>query len=377
MKLPKETDFLVIGGGIAGASVAYWLAPHAQVVLLEREAQPGYHTTGRSAALFSETYGPPQVRALTSASRAFLQQPPAGFSEHPLLTPRGSLFVARDDQLDMLRATYQRLRAQSAGVAWLPGDEVARRVPVMRPEHAVAGISEPDAADIDVHGLLTGWLRGLRHAGGNIVLDAPVSGMTRCGAGWLVETAACTYRAAVVINAAGAWADEVAAMAGVAPSGLRPLRRSAFTFTSPAATSAHWPAVINVAEDYYFKPDAGVLLGSCANADLSQPADVQPEELDIAQGIHEIEQATTMTIRRPLHTWAGLRSFVPSGDLLAGYDARQPGFFWLAGQGGYGIQTCAAMGQACAALALGRDLPDALLAAGVQRSMLLPGLLPV
>lgn len=378
MKRVTNSDFIIIGGGIAGASIAYWLAPHAEVVLLEREFQPGYHATARSAALFAESYGPEQVRALTRASRTFLEDPPPGFADHPLLTPRGMMFVARGEQLEELQALYANCRAQSTAVHWLDGAQARARVPVLRSEHAIAAVLDMSAADIDVNELLQGFMRGARQAGARTMLDAGVQAMEYDGAAWRVDTATASYRAAVVVNAAGAWADEIGRMAGAAPISLEPRRRSAFTFSAPSETViTDWPAVINVAEDYYFKPDAGVLLGSCANADPAPPTDVQPEEFDIALGIHEIEQATTLAIRRPLRTWAGLRSFVPSGNLVGGYDKTLPGFFWLAGQGGYGIQSCAAMGQACAALALGHALPETLLLADVRRDMFLPGLAEV
>jgi glycine/D-amino acid oxidase-like deaminating enzyme len=229
-------DFLIIGGGIAGASVGYFLAPHGRVVLLERESQPGYHSTGRSAALFLESYGTPQVRALTRASRAFLATPPAGFAEHPLLGPRGCLLVAAPGQEQELQAHWDLLRAMTPHARRLSADEALELVPVLRRDRLVGAVLEPDASDMDVHAIHQGYLRGLRRAGGSVVCDAEVTALERVQDGWQVRTRAGNWRAPVVINAAGAWADVVAALAGVAPIGLQPKRRSAFTFTPPPGT---------------------------------------------------------------------------------------------------------------------------------------------
>jgi len=370
---PVVADYLVIGGGIAGASVAHWLAPHARVILLEREAQPGYHSTGRSAALFMESYGTAQVRALTMASRAFLEHPPEGFSEHPLLTPRGAMMVASKEQLPELEAHWNVLRAMNTGAARLNGEEALAMVPALRPGQVAGAVYEPDAADMDVHAIHQGYLRGMRQAGGKLVCDAGVTAIERIGGHWRVTTGGGVYEAPVLLNAAGAWVDTIAQMAGVQPIGIEPRRRSAFIFAPPEGSSvAHWPMVFGADEGWYIKPDAGMLLGSPANADPVEPQDVQPEELDIAFAIHRIEEATTLTIRRPTRTWAGLRSFVADGDLVGGFDPDAPGFFWVAAQGGYGIQTSAAMGEACAALARGLPLPERIAGFGLTAGMLGP-----
>lgn len=366
-------DYLVIGGGIAGASVAHWLAPHGRVIVLEREAQPGYHSTGRSAALFMESYGTPQVRALTMASRAFLQHPPAGFAEHPLLTPRGAMMVAGPGQQAQLDAHWDVLRAMSPDALRLSAEEALARVPVLRPEQLIGAVYEPDAADMDVHAIHQGYLRGMRHAGGKLVCDAEVTAMERPRDRWRVQAGGTVYEAPVVLNAAGAWVDAIARLAGVEPLGIEPRRRSAFIFAPPAGLdTAGWPLTFGADEDWYIKPDAGMLLGSPANADPVEPQDVQPEEMDIAIAIHRIEEATTLAIRRPTRTWAGLRSFVADGDLVGGFDDAAPGFFWIAAQGGYGIQTSAAMGETCAALARGLPVPAHPASFGVTAGMLGP-----
>ncbi|MFC5499464.1 NAD(P)/FAD-dependent oxidoreductase [Caenimonas terrae] len=369
----RRADFLVIGGGIAAASVGHWLAPHGSVVLLERESQPGYHSTGRSAALFMESYGTPQVRALTMASRAFFDHPPAGFAEHPLLSPRGALMVATPGQEHALQQWWDVLRSVTPRARRLTPAQACALVPVLRPDKVAGAVLEPDAADMDVHAIHQGYLRGLRRAGGSVVCDAEVTGLRRDGGLWRVQAGGQTYEAPVLLNAAGAWADRVAALAGIPALGLQPRRRSAFIFAPPAGVdAAPWPMAIGVGEDWYFKPDAGMLLGSPANADPVDPQDVQPEELDIALAIHRIEEMTTLQIRRPTRTWAGLRSFVDDGDLVGGFDPAAPGFFWVAAQGGYGIQTSAAMGEACAALARGLPIPERIAGFGLTAAMLSP-----
>jgi D-arginine dehydrogenase len=348
-----DFDAVIIGAGIAGASVAHFLAPHARVALIEREAQPGYHSTGRSAAYFSPSYGPAQVRALTRASRAFLQAVPG------VLTPRAALFPARASQLDAVHRLRERLTTEGArGVTQLDTPAAQALVPVLRARAVAAALHDADGSDIDVHTLHQHYLRIAKAARAAVMCNFDVTRLAFTQGRWEVACADRTLRAPVVINAAGAWADMLGALAGARPLGLQPKRRSAFTFAPPAGLDARaWPAVIGIDEDFYFKPDAGVLLGSPANADPVPPHDVVAEELDIATGIARIEAATTLAIRRPLRTWAGLRSFVPDGALIGGFDDALPGFFWCCGQGGYGIQTSAAMGAACAARILGHALP--------------------
>ncbi len=368
-----DSDFLIIGAGIAGASIGCFLAPHGRVTLLERESQPGYHSTGRSAALFLASYGTAQVRALTLASRAFFERPPAGFAESAILTPRGTLFVAAPGQDELLDEHCALLRRMSPQSRRLSRDAALALVPVLRPERLLGAALEPDASDIDVHALHQGYLRGLRRHGGALVNDAEVTHIERHGGTWVVQAGGREHRAPRLVNAAGAWCDAVAQLAGVPPIGLQPKRRSAFVFAPPPGLDvSRWPSVISADESWYLKPDAGLLLGSPANADPVPAQDVQPEELDIALGIDRIQTHTTLQIRRPLRTWAGLRSFVADGDLVGGFDAQVPGFFWVAAQGGYGIQTSAAMGQACAALLRGEALPQHLADFGLTAAMLSP-----
>ena len=369
----QQCDYLIIGAGIAGASTGYFLASHGKTLLLEREAQPGYHSTGRSAALYTVAYGTPQVRALTAASRAFYDAPPAGFAEHPLLTLRGELVVDFSGDAAELQRQYEQAREHVNEARLLSADEACAMVPVLRRELVHAALFDPSAADIDTAALHQGYLHGIRLQGGEIHCNREVLGINRDGDGWQVECAGQRYRTRVLINAAGAWCDEIARLAGLPGIGLQPRRRAAFTFNGPPGIDCqHWPALVSLDESFYFKPDAGLLLGSPANADPVAPHDVQPEELDIALGIHQIETHTRLQIRRPAHTWAGLRSFVADGDLVGGFDTQAENFFWVAAQGGYGIQTSAAMGQACAALIRRQALPQPLLEAGLSEAVLSP-----
>ncbi|WP_343721743.1 FAD-dependent oxidoreductase [Herbaspirillum seropedicae] len=369
-----RVDYLIIGAGIAGASIAYWLARHGSVLLVERESQPGYHSTGRSAALYMESYGPPQVRALTCASRAFFDHPPEGFAEHPLLTPRGALFFANSAQRVQLDEHEALVRSVSDKVQRLDAQQTRTMVPVLRDEDLIGAVYEEDASDIDVHALHQGFLRGARAADARVLCHAEVQAITRDedSQTWRVHTSQGELLGGVIVNAAGAWADEIGRLAGAAPIGLQPKRRSAFTFAAPAG-SEHWPMFMPVDESFYIKPDAGLLLGSPANADPVPPQDVQAEELDIAIAIDHIQNATTLEIRRPAHVWAGLRSFVADGSFVGGYDRELPGFFWAAGQGGYGIQSAPAAGETYAALVRGEPVPAHIARFGVEAGALSPG----
>jgi D-arginine dehydrogenase len=370
----REFDIAIVGAGIAGASLAWRLAGQRSVVLLEREAQPGYHSTGRSAAMFMESYGPPAVRALTRAGRAFYEQPPPGFAAVPLLAPRGALYLAAHGQQTQLEQTRAELAGSCADLEVLDARATLDRVPCLRSELVHGALYDPNAQDMDVHALHQGFLRGFAHQGGELRTGTTLSGASHDGQGWILQFQdGQAVRAATVVNAAGAWADELARLFAAAPIGLVPRRRSAFTFKGPDGVDASgWPAVVGIDESYYFKPDAGQLLGSPANADATVPHDVVPEELDIAMGIHQIESVTTMTIRRPTSTWAGLRSFVPDGEIVIGWDGHCPDFFWLAAQGGYGIQSAAGASAVADALVRHVALPPELARQDITPAALSP-----
>ncbi len=363
-------DVVVVGAGIAGASAAYEMAADRSVLILEQEAHPGHHTTGRSAALFSETYGNAAIRALTAGSRRLYEQPPASFAT-PLLSPRGVILVARPDQA----ARLQRWVASVVSAASaMTAAEVLARVPLLRPDYVGAGAFEPGAMDIDVHALHDGYLRGAKARGAALVTGTRLAALTRSGAGWTVRSGAGTWTAGTVVNAAGAWADEVAALAGAAPCGLQPMRRTALTVDLPDGMDAMgWPVVIDADERFYFKPEGGRLLLSPADETPMPPCDVKPDELDIAVCVDRVQRAADLPVCRVVRAWAGLRSFVADRTPVVGFDPCVPGFFWLAGQGGYGIQTAPAMGRLAAALLARLGTPPDLAEWGVDAAALAPG----
>jgi D-arginine dehydrogenase len=352
------SDFLVIGGGIAGASAAYFLAEHGRVTLLERESACGYHTTGRSAALYTEAYGNAVIRALTVASRPFFENPPAGFTEHPLLTPRGEMIVAAKGDDALAEAALAEGTRFAPMMREITAPEALRHCPALDPAWLGRALYNPASMDMDVHAIHNGYLKGLRARGGTIINDAELLGLERRNGAWQARTSVGEARAPIVINAAGAWADIVGRMAGAKPIGLVPKRRTAFTFDiAPELNAARWPMVIDVKETLYFKPEAGRLLVSPADETAMDPCDCQPEEMDVALAASRLEEVTSLRVKRVTHKWAGLRSFVRDKTPVAGFATELDGFLWLAGQGGYGIMTSPAMGRIAAALATGRDIP--------------------
>lgn len=356
----RQFDIVIIGGGMAGASAGYFLAQAGvSAAILERESQPGYHSTGRSAALFSETYGPPCIRKLSTASRSFLEDPPDDFTDYPILTPRGVLMVAPEEERPQLMAHAETAQANGAHVEILATTALRDTVPILREDTFAVGMLERDAMDMDVHALHQGFLRGFKKQEGEVLQNAEVSAIEHDDDGWAITLRnGQTLRAEIIVNAAGAWADEIAKLAGVAPVGLTPKRRTALMVDLPDGVEAdEWPLVVGVQEDFYFKPDAGRLLVSPADATPVPAQDVQPEDLDVAIAIDRLMTVTTVEVRRPGESWAGLRSFVCDGEPVVGYADDADGFFWLAGQGGYGIQTAPAMGMLSAALIWKQDIP--------------------
>ena len=349
---------------MAGAGVAYELSAHASVLVLERESAHGYHTTGRSAALYIETYGNAAIRALTRASRAFFEAPPEGFCSYPLLTPRGCLTIGRADQAQALASAMAD--AQGA-LEPLSREAVLALVPSLRPGYVAAGLLEPTAMDADVEALHQGFLRGARQRGADIRLDQNVVAIARNTHGFVVTNAnGSVFEATVLINAAGAWADVVARLAGAAPVGLQPMRRTAVIVDAPAGVDTRaWPAVIDVDEQFYFKPEAGRILASPADETPSDPCDAWADDMDVAVCIERVQAAADIPVQRIVRAWAGLRSFVADRSPVIGFDKAAPGLFWLAGQGGYGVQTAPAAARVAAALAMGEPLPADIAAEGV------------
>lgn len=367
-----DHDIIVIGAGMAGASVAAHLAPGRRVLVLEQEAHPGMHATGRSAALFSTIYGPEPVRALSRASAATLFSPQPEFSDDPFATPRGVLYIATADQAAGLKA-FQSAPDVAAMTRVVSPDEALALCPIINPDRLAANLLEPDAADLDVHRLHQAYLRRLRVHGGQLLTDHAVAAITRVGGAWRVTAGGADHSAPILINAAGAWGDQVAGMAGVEALGLRPLRRTVVLLDAPEGMDiAAWPMVIDADEAFYFKPDAGRILLTPADETPSPPCDAQPEEWDIAVAVDRLESATSLRVRRVSHRWAGLRTFAPDGVPVAGYDPSAPGYFWLVGQGGYGIQTAPALSLLAASLVLGESLPASLEGFGIDPDALSP-----
>ena len=368
----EQCDVIIVGAGIAGASAGYFLAASHGVVILEREDHPGYHSTGRSAALFTETYGNASVRALTRGARAFFEAPPDGFADTKLLTPRGLLYIAREDQRAALDRSFRDLSGLTRGVHRISPDTAYELCPILRRGYVAAALSEPDCMDIDVAALHQGYLRGVRARGGRIVTGAGVDSLRPDARhGWIARTALGAYAAPIVVNAAGAWADEVAGLAGVRPAALAPTRRTAMLLDAPAwVDPSAWPMVVDADEAFYFKPDAGRLLLSPADETPSPPCDAQPEDIDVAVAVDRVEKATTLEVRRIAHRWAGLRTFAADRTLIAGFEPGVAGFFWLAGQGGYGIQTSPSMGRLAAAMIAAAGVPADLAATGLAEETL-------
>jgi len=367
-----QVDIVIIGAGIAGASLAADLATDMSVVVVEREDHPGYHSTGRSAAIYTEAYGNETIRALTAASRTFFANPPEGFSEVPLWRDRGVLFVGRADQQKSLERHFEESHQLAKGMRQLTAKETLSAVPIFDKNYVAGGILEPEAMELDVDAIHSGFLRQMKKRGGQLVTKAEVTGLTRQDGLWTIETTAGTFEAKTVVNAAGAWVDKIAILAGTKPLGVKPMRRTAMTLPLGGRDPSKWPMVVDVDEQFYFKPEAGNLLGSPADESEVEPCDVQPEELDIAIAVDRIQKATTLEVKAIDHKWAGLRTFAPDRTTVVGFDGNLEGFFWLAGQGGYGIQTAPAMASASANLIRHATLPEKLLAAGITEAVLSP-----
>lgn len=339
-----RSDILVIGGGIAGISAAARLAPHADVRVLEREDAPGYHATGRSAAIYVCNYGNAVLRQLNAASGPELE-------ERGVLSPRGFMYVATPSEI----APFEAELAAAEGLEEISVAEACALFPLLEPRRLYRAAVERTACDVDVDRLLQGYLREARAAGATLETGAEVLAIRRDGDLWRVETAAGDFAAPILVNAAGAWADQIAQLAGAAPVGLTPYRRSAAILPLPDGIDlSQAPVAVAASETWYARPDAGRLMVSPADEDPVEPQDAYPDEMVLAEGLHRFEQAMTLTVTRVERRWAGLRTFAPDRTLVAGFDPDAPGFFWLAGQGGYGIQTSPIMARLSADLVLNR-----------------------
>jgi D-arginine dehydrogenase len=304
------------------------------------EPQAGYHATGRSAAYFSTGYGKKIIREITACCEGFLRQPPEGFSEVELFRPRDCMYFGREDQSQSLR----EMQADNPRLEFVDARTVCGRVPVLSPDYIYGALWDPGGGDLDVDALLQGFLRQFRHRGGQFLPSHGVSRLDRNAGLWRVTAGGQDFEAPVIVNAAGAWVERIAALAGLESLGMQALRRTALTIAAPEGVDiTDWPEMMDADEAFYFKPDAGQILISPADETPTEPCDAQPEDLDVANGVYRFEQATGLDIRRVNHRWAGLRTFAPDRVLVAGFDPRCEGFFWLAGQGGYGVMCSPAM----------------------------------
>jgi D-arginine dehydrogenase len=356
-----KADVAIVGAGMAGASLAAEIASHASVLLIEAEAQPGYHSTGRSAAFWSESYGGPLVQPLTTASGGFLADPPMEFADRPFLSPRGALYVADAEGLGALDALYREFEGSKVSMERVDRGAIEDMLPGLRRGWDDA-LLERSCTDIAVARLHAAYLKRARLSGVQLLTNARVEAAERRGGHWTLQTASGAIEAGVVVNAAGAWADQVALLAGAAPLGIQPHRRTIVQLRTNPPAHAELPLVIDALGRFYFKPDVGGRLWLSPHDETVCPAcDCAPEEYDIALAIDRLQKVIDWDIERVEHSWAGLRSFAPDRLPVYGFDRRVEGFFWCAGQGGFGIQTAPAASKLAASLLLG-SMPDPLIA---------------
>ncbi len=353
--MTESVDIMIIGAGIAGASAAAALAADAKVALLEMESQPGYHATGRSAAFFAGSYGSEVVRGITAASEQFYREPPGDFSTALLLRPRDAIFIARADQQDSQR----QMQAEVTSLTPQVGGQLRGRVPILDPDYVLSGLLDDSGGDLDVDAILQGFLRRCKQRGGRVVCNSRIESLRYKGGVWEARSEDGSVSAPIVVNAAGAWAGQVGVMAGLSDLQLQPKRRTALLIESPEEFDVgDWPLVIDMDEQFYFKPDAGHLLVSPADETPLAACDASPDEMDLAIAIDRFEKATTLSVRRIQHKWAGLRTFAPDKNFVVGFDPRQAGFYWLAGQGGYGVQSAPGLAQLVHAQISGATLSE-------------------
>nr|WP_085035401.1 FAD-binding oxidoreductase [Ensifer aridi] len=370
----RNFDVAIIGGGIAGLSLAYFLSPHRSVAVIEREDALGYHSTGRSAAEFVLRYNAPEVCKLAAISKVFFDRPPEGFTEVPLLKRRGGVMIANAEKVERFEKVLAEEREFTPEIERLTIEEALARVPILKADYAAAAFHDPNFWDIEVECLLQGYAKGARRNGCDILERHELLDARHDGAAWVVGTAAGEIRARVVVDAAGAWADPIATLFGLRPLGIVPHRRTAITVDLPEGVdTTTLPEINEIDEDFYMKPEGGRLLASPADATPCEPSDVQPEEIDIAWAAHYVEEATTIEVRRVVKSWAGLRSFSADRLPVVGFAPGRPDFFWLAGQGGYGILTSPALGALAASLLAETAPPEAFRSEGLDFKLFDPG----
>jgi D-arginine dehydrogenase len=364
---------MVVGGGIAGASAASALSRHGRVALLEKESQPGFHSTSRSAAVLSCAYGPRSWQILSTTSASFYAAPPEGFTDAALTRPLGALYLAAAHEEEGLRDQAADLTKRGVACELISAEAARSMVPVVHMEKFTLGLHEPGCVDLDANALLHGYLRQARRNGAETFLGTEIESVARTSRVWRAATRNETVEAPILVNAAGAWADEVAARAGLPRRGLEPFRRTAITFAPPAEHDAHkWPMTFDLAETWYFKPEGRYIMMSPADLVPTEPCDAQPDAYDIAVAIDRIESVTSMKVGRPNSRWAGLRTFAPDHEAVIGPDPEEPSFIWYAGQGGNGVMASQAAGEVCAALVLDQEMPGSVARLGLTKDMIAP-----
>ncbi|MEH6404308.1 MAG: FAD-binding oxidoreductase [Sneathiella sp.] len=345
-------DIVIIGCGIAGAGLAAMIGEKKKVLILEREAQPGYHSTGRSAAIFIQNYGSPEIRDLNKASYDFLAMPPKDFSEKGFLSPRGMMLVADKDGAGKMDAELQ----SGDGLVAMTVSDAKTMVPILDADVIEHAAFEKNAQDIDVAALHQSYIRRAKQSGATLICNCEIDAAEQTEAGWQVQTNNGVYHAEIIVNAAGAWADPVAEICGVKPLGITPMRRTiAVLPTADNMDCSAWPLVVDAQEKWYMKPEGKNLLVSPSDEVPVEPHDAYVDDMVLAEGLHEFECATTFEVHRVENQWAGLRSFAPDRNPVVGFDEGNNRFFWLAGQGGYGIQTSPALSNLAATLLLGNE----------------------
>jgi D-arginine dehydrogenase len=371
--MTTDCDFLVIGAGVSGAAAAWELAALGKTILLEMEDQPGYHSSGRSAALYTPNYGPAPVREICQAAGAFFNAPPPGFADHPLLTPRGALTLGIDDPEGALDKMLNDA-PPAHPIVEISLKRAKELCPLIRQDVFRRAIYEAGVKDMDAAAIHQGYLRGFKARGGRLAVSATVTALERSGGQWTAVTANERFGAPVVVNAAGAWADRIGALAGAPRIGLQPCLRTVILVEVPPEFCKPTQPVGEVIETWhYFKPEAGRILASPGDETPVDPMDAYPDDMVMAELADYLERHTLLKIERILRSWAGLRSFVPDHCPVVGFDPRAEGFFWLAGQGGYGIMMSPVLGRATASLIDTGALPEDLRERGLTPADLAPG----
>ncbi len=367
--MQTKFDYIVIGAGIAGASVAAHLTTSASVVILEMEDRPGYHTTGRSAAAYEPNYGPKPILAFARASDEFFNVPPSGFADAPLLTKRASLMLEPDSQSQ----NAAKFLSDASSVEEISASEIKKLWPIFRDGYAKRGFIDHSTGDLDVDLLHRGYLKLFKARGGKLLVSSPAQKIARHANSWMITTPQGEFSTPNLINASGAWGDEIAKLAGIKPIGLIPKRRSIGVIPIEGYPDfMSWPFVVDAAETWYCKPQSGKMIVSSADETPVEPHDAFADDMAIAVGIERMMEASTLEVTRLEHSWGGLRTFTPDGSPAIGFDPSTEGFFWLVGQGGYGILSAPGLSRTAAAMALHQPLPEDVLAHGLNLNDILP-----